>query len=1470
MFLGYELIMFLGYELIMLLGYELIMFLGYELIMFLGYELIMFLGCELIMFLGCELIMFLGYELIMFLGYELIMFLGYELIMFLGYELIMFLGYELIMFLGYELIMFLGYELIMFLGYELIMFLGYELIMFLGYELIMFLGYELIMFLGYELIMFLAFHLSQCQQPDGNQPTTGRKPASNLKDTKSLAGLGLGDSLEHSAVTEIEREVVQKRTFTRWMNLHLEKCTPPMEVNDLFRDIQDGRILMALLEELSGCKLLHGWKQSSHRIFRLNNIAKVLTFLEERNVKLVSIDAADVADGNSSIVLGLIWNIILFFQIKELTGNIKSQFPSSSSLSSLPTSSDSDTSHSSTPSFERPRSIAMRDHGKPIKTLLQWVQRRTRKYGVAVQDFGKSWTSGLAFLAVIKSIDPSLVDMRRALLRTARENLEEAFRTAHYSLGIPRLLDPEDVTINPPDEQSIMTYVSQFLEHFPGKEERSVSSGRLSCRVNDSSHDLRNGVHRSRDRERPYVVRRDWVQPPPKILISSVSEDLKSPTSPVAVERSWVSEGSSVGSTPSPVFTVSTSSSPQPSFVDSVIGSVSCDSPISDSVIGSPDSCWEGHPNEAVTPDRFVESRSDGSLCDSGLSWDMSIPPSTPHGVTPDLEEPLPSVMGLTGKPQDEEMFVDEENYSLNSLREEEEYNYILDLSEDKAAKQEPDQRDGYNKYRSSTGQSNSVNKEQGWPSLELSDEPQETDSDQKGESVCEGESVCGGESVCEGERGRAVCSPQHEKISQSKQGSDITHQETPDLQEEPNQRDTVPETSDRTSECAKKETAEPSRDSRKAGNPEEELAKERSDKAEGQSDVTDRVETEHRQTTSLSERDSDEEWSLEGSEERHKQVTEESETQEKITDVQNNHVESQENTTTQVDDVTESTHPQPYMEMDQSRTILGGTSEQCLDPVEQSHTGTTPACTDGGQSSTLLTEAGKEGILSPEIEAEAGDEDMCGHPGGCLVERTGKCERASCVGDADVNVVAPEEKRLAEKEHDWVDGSGTTDNTETVVEVPQQCTAVSIIPLDMVYYPHYDVPISQVIEAFVEPNPGSVLTGLVPQYPLFDTNTQSQAVLHSQEERDSEKDTGDHTDGGHSETEASAVEETWDKMADTEQCETKPVNMTYTDTERRSALESESEPMDLFYTDSDAGESSRSALEEPMTVSDTLEPMDLFYPDTDDCGPVEEAENDVETSPWSSSFSKSVETWPSTFSVAALQPAPSSEPEPLLETHTQTHTDLHTHNTLYQEELCEVSTTQEQDKEIEVRGGSGGSDPQKRCSMLGEQTAGDGAVVEVETHRGPAESSDLTMTDKERPGSAAAARESNETVRRNADSDGALDDQCSMCFTPLHKRKNNGSNENANQKGLAPSRTHCTKSDTSWKKIQIPTSLTEYYVLLLLWLVLYCLLVLPQIHYRDLPRLLLNLGTGMNILTGNGFLDSEQPIGRSHYRLEL
>lgn len=534
---------------------------------------------------------------------------------------------------------------------------------------------------------------------------------------------------------QVEREVVQKRTFTRWMNLHLEKCDPPIEVQDLFRDIQDGHILMALLEELSGCKLLQGFKKSSHRIFRLNNIAKVLSFLEERNVKLVSIDAADVADGNSSIILGLIWNIILFFQIKELTGNIRSQFPSCSSLSSIPTSSDSDTSFCSTPSNERQSaSTAMREHGKAIKKLLQWVQKRTRKFGVAVQDFGKSWTSGLAFLAVIKSIDSSLVDMRKALLRTARENLEDAFRIAHYSLGIPRLLEPEDVAINPPDEQSIMTYVSQFLEHFPGIEEaeqhcqlieRSVSMCRLNFRDSDMDF-MKNGSNRSRVKERSYIFQRDCGQPPPKILVSSVSEDRSTVSThhrrPAA--RSWSSEDilsdppltedtshRAVEEKKEPAACEdvinSTSPSPQLSYTQSPSGSSMpesvSESVIEDSAISSPDSWMESE--YGVGAEKFCESRSDSSLCDSGTAWDVYR--ATPveittldEGFVPSMEEKAPDDQSLTGSYIDEGIFSmgtvessQEKSLSVNQVEEVMEKGTSSENhQQDMVLKQEPDQ----------------------------------------------------------------------------------------------------------------------------------------------------------------------------------------------------------------------------------------------------------------------------------------------------------------------------------------------------------------------------------------------------------------------------------------------------------------------------------------------------------------------------------------------------------------------------------------------------------------------------------------------------------------------------------------------------------------------------------------------------------------------------------------------------------
>ena len=51
-----------------------------------------------------------------------------------------------------------------------------------------------------------------------------------------------------------EREKVQKKTFTKWINSHLQRVGA--RVNDLYHDLKEGKKLILLLEILSGEKLV--------------------------------------------------------------------------------------------------------------------------------------------------------------------------------------------------------------------------------------------------------------------------------------------------------------------------------------------------------------------------------------------------------------------------------------------------------------------------------------------------------------------------------------------------------------------------------------------------------------------------------------------------------------------------------------------------------------------------------------------------------------------------------------------------------------------------------------------------------------------------------------------------------------------------------------------------------------------------------------------------------------------------------------------------------------------------------------------------------------------------------------------------------------------------------------------------------------------------------------------------------------
>ncbi|KAI4900990.1 hypothetical protein NFI96_032983 [Prochilodus magdalenae] len=108
-----------------------------------------------------------------------------------------------------------------------------------------------------------------------------------------------------------ERDRVQKKTFTKWINQHLLKVRK--HVNDLYEDLRDGHNLISLLEVLSGDKLPR--EKGRMRFHRLQNVQIALDYLKRRQVKLVNIRNDDITDGNPKLTLGLIWTIILHFQV---------------------------------------------------------------------------------------------------------------------------------------------------------------------------------------------------------------------------------------------------------------------------------------------------------------------------------------------------------------------------------------------------------------------------------------------------------------------------------------------------------------------------------------------------------------------------------------------------------------------------------------------------------------------------------------------------------------------------------------------------------------------------------------------------------------------------------------------------------------------------------------------------------------------------------------------------------------------------------------------------------------------------------------------------------------------------------------------------------------------------------------------------------------------------------------------------
>uniref|UniRef100_A0A8C7LFV4 Spectrin beta chain n=1 Tax=Oncorhynchus kisutch TaxID=8019 RepID=A0A8C7LFV4_ONCKI len=182
------------------------------------------------------------------------------------------------------------------------------------------------------------------------------------------------------------------------------------------------------------------------RIHCLENVDKALQFLKEQRVHLENMGSHDIVDGNHRLTLGLIWTIILRFQIQDI----------------------------------RVETEDNKEKKSAKDALLLWCQMKTAGYpNVNIHNFSTSWRDGMAFNAILHKHRPDLIDFDKLKKSNAHHNLQNAFNLAEQHLGIHKLLDVEDISVDHPDEKSVITYVVTYYHYFSKMKALKVEGKRI-------------------------------------------------------------------------------------------------------------------------------------------------------------------------------------------------------------------------------------------------------------------------------------------------------------------------------------------------------------------------------------------------------------------------------------------------------------------------------------------------------------------------------------------------------------------------------------------------------------------------------------------------------------------------------------------------------------------------------------------------------------------------------------------------------------------------------------------------------------------------------------------------------------------------------------------------------------------------------------------------------------------------------
>ena len=103
------------------------------------------------------------------------------------------------------------------------------------------------------------------------------------------------------------------------------------------------------------------------------------------------------------------------------------------------------------------------------------IDKFNRKFGLNISNFKSDWRDGFNILKIIDKLKPNLNAVQAGLaLQTNRERLDLGLNLANEHLNVRKLLDAEDIDLENPDDKSLITYLSQFLQKYPSLDQNVV------------------------------------------------------------------------------------------------------------------------------------------------------------------------------------------------------------------------------------------------------------------------------------------------------------------------------------------------------------------------------------------------------------------------------------------------------------------------------------------------------------------------------------------------------------------------------------------------------------------------------------------------------------------------------------------------------------------------------------------------------------------------------------------------------------------------------------------------------------------------------------------------------------------------------------------------------------------------------------------------------------------------------------